>query len=429
MKTASILTYGCTHNQKDSQLIEAQLLKNGYQLVDENDAELVVVNTCTVKSPTENKIIRKLDDLRTKGHVIVTGCLSQSDPELIENRYPDYTVMGINAAKFLPMVLRQVNGETTQLKTVNTLNEEHFFDKPMMEGTQWNPHLHIVQINEGCLNSCTFCATKLARGRLQSYSRESIISSIRKTPTPEVWLTSQDTGCWGFDIKDNLSKLISEIDKIERKFWVRIGMGNPNNFIKILDDVIDAFESPKIYKFLHLPVQSGSNEVLKHMKRGYTVEEYEEIVTSFRRRFPELTLSTDVIVGYPTETEDDYLETVQTILKTRPSITNISRYWERENTPAALLKQLSHQVRMQRSKDLDIQTKEIQRIDNQKWIGWKGKMLVTEHGKKGGLVGRNLSYKQIVLSDESDDIMIGTWQHVKVIDSTPTYLYGEIIET
>ncbi len=418
MQTASVITYGCTHNQKDSQLIEAQLLKGGYKLVDEKEADIVVVNTCTVKSPTENKIMRKLQDLENKKKVIVTGCLSQADPDLIKRNFPNYTVMGVNAAKFILNALRA----ETSLPVIN----EKPFEKPLQESTQWNPNLNIIQINEGCLNACTFCATKFARGRLHSFSRASIIQAIRKKPTPEVWLTSQDTGCWGFDIGDNLANLINDIDRINRKFYLRIGMGNPNNFIKILDNVIEAYHSEKVYKFLHLPVQAGSNQVLKHMRRGYTVEEYETIVHSFKKEFPNLTLATDVICGYPTETEEDFLLTLKTIEKTRPSITNISRYWERKGTFAATLPQLPHQTRKERAKAVQELTTAIQKRDNEKWIGWKGEALVTEKGTKGGMVARNIWYKPIVV--DIPETTLGTFIQVKITKAETTHLIGEKIE-
>jgi len=438
MKKAAVLTYGCAHNQKDSQLMEAQLLNHGFTLVDENEAELVIVNSCTVKEPTESKIISKLDSLRDK-KVVVTGCLSQATPERIRGRYPEYLVMGVNAAPYLISAIEEHTGIaiTARQKLLSlpviasvkvkgltrTKIQEDFVEKPLLESTRWNPNLNIIQVNEGCLNSCTFCATKMARGRLHSYKRESIIESIRRTPTSEVWLTSQDTGCWGFDIGENIGDLLKDIDRIDRRFWIRVGMGNPNNFIKILDEAVEGFRSDKVYKFLHLPVQSGSNRVLKHMRRGYTVEEYELIVERFREVFPTMTLSTDVIVGYPTETEDEFLETIRTVERTRPSITNISRYWERSGTYAATLEQLPHTERKRRSGILTKLTKQIQIEDNQKLIGWEGEALAIAEGTKGGVEMRNIDYKPIIV-DSAD---LGEWYTVRITEATTTHFFGELV--
>jgi len=433
----TVLTWGCSHNQKDSQLIEQQLLQGGYKLLPEErmaDSDVVVLNTCTVKKPTEDKILYVLDNLRNTGQeIIVTGCLSQAEPEFLQDRYPDFTMLGVNAAdKILPVLTSQKFKDTliplqsfSETRDIKD-NSKDWVEKPLLDSTQWNEHLNIVQINEGCLNFCTFCATKKARGHLRSYQREHIISAVRRVPTPEVWLTSQDTACWGFDQGENLADLLNDLNKINRKFWIRVGMGNPNNLIKIVDEVIDAYHSDKIYKFLHLPVQAGNNEVLRHMRRGYTVEEYEEIVFKFKKAFPELTLATDVICGYPTETQEDFQETLETISKTRPSITNISRYWERRGTVAAELEQLSFEERKDRSTELTHLCERIQEEDNQSWIGWEGEIFLAEEGSKGGIQARNKAYKPIIVDAPLDSI--GTFSHARITEARSTYFMGEIIE-
>ncbi|OLS26941.1 MAG: (Dimethylallyl)adenosine tRNA methylthiotransferase MiaB [Candidatus Heimdallarchaeota archaeon LC_2] len=434
-KLAVVLTWGCSHNQKDSQLIEQQLLIGGYSLLSNGntkDADLVVVNTCTVKTPTEDKIFYFLDRLKeTNQKVVVAGCISQAEPELIEKRYPDFITLGVNAAAQILSALEIKSDDRLLLPVMNNIslgkknNKTDWFDKPLLDSTRWNPNLNIIQINEGCLNSCTFCATKKARGHLRSYSRESIISSIRKEITSEIWLTSQDTACWGFDFNEDLSLLINDINSINRKFWVRIGMGNPNNMIKVLDQVVEAYKSEKVYKFLHLPVQAGSNRILDHMKRGYTVEEYELIVERFRKEIPEITISTDVICGYPTETEKEFEETVRTIEKTKPSITNISRYWERRGTPAVDYEQVSKQERKRRSTLLSKLCKDIQMEDNQQWVGWEGEVYLSEEGSKGGIQGRNLAYKPIILKE--NDLKLGEFVNARIVEAKSTYFIGELI--
>jgi tRNA A37 methylthiotransferase MiaB len=203
-------------------------------------------------------------------------------------------------------------------------------------------------------------------------------------------------------------------------------MGNPNNFIKILDEAVEAFKSDKIYKFLHLPVQAGSNAVLKHMRRGYTVEEYEAIVGRFREEIPGITLSTDVICGYPTETEEDFAETLRTIKHTRPSITNISRYWERKGTVAADLEQLPFEMRKERSTMLTNLCDQIQEEDNEGWIGWEGEVYLAEAGSKGGIQARNIFYKPIIVDLPLD--RVGTWTSVRITKARKTYFIAEILE-
>ena len=425
MKSASVLTYGCAHNQKDSELIEAKLLENGYDLVETSLAKVVVVNTCTVKEPTESKIINKLQKLQKlkDKKLVIAGCLSQSAPKKMQRLFPEAIILGVNAVHFIIDKLNNGSSKKGRIEFPVRRVLANLKDKPLLKSNLWNKNRNIIQINEGCLNSCTFCATKLARGRLRSYRKDSIIRSLRNYPVQEIWLTSQDTGCWGFDHKENLAQLINEIDKIQRKFWVRVGMGNPNNFIKFLDEAVEAFRSDKIYKFLHLPVQTGSNQVLNHMKRGYTVEEYELIVEAFRKAIPELTLSTDVIVAYPTETEEDYLSTLKTIKKTKPNITNISKFWPREGTPAAKLELLPSNIRKERVKYLRELTEKIQIEENEKWINWEGEALVVDKGSKGGYEARNIYYKPIIVKEAE----IGSWIKTKIVSAKSTYFFGEII--
>jgi MiaB-like tRNA modifying enzyme len=358
--------------------------------------------------------------------IIVTGCLSQAEPDLLRKRYPSFHILGVNAYNFIPNIL---NSDTmNQLPVLNVSagrSIDEWIEKPLLDSTQWNNHRNIIQINEGCVNSCTFCATKNARGRLKSFNKESIVSAIRRLATPEVWLTSQDTACWGFDFNDSIISLIKNIDQIERKFWLRLGMGNPNNFIKLIDNLVDLYRSDKMYKFIHIPIQAGSNNVLKHMKRGYVVEEYEEIVLKLRDAFPDITVSTDVICGYPTETEDDFKETIRTINKTRPSITNVSRYWERRGTSAAELKQIPHEERKRRSGIMSKITKKIQLEDNKKWIGWQGEALLIEKGSKGGIQARNKSYKPIIINETFD--LLGKWHNVEITGVYETYFEGRLV--
>lgn len=413
-------------------------MNGGYELLSEermDDADVVVLNTCTVKTPTEDKIMYVLDTLQqTDQKIVVAGCLSQAEPEMLRERYPDYILLGVNAANTILPALNGVGSSDSLIPLMQSMdpkrqikdNHRDWLEKPVLDGNQWNKHLNIVQINEGCLNYCTFCATKKARGHLRSYQLESIIHAIRSTPTPEVWLTSQDTACWGFDMGKNLADLVDEIDKIQRKFWVRIGMGNPNNFIKFLDDAVRAFKSEKIYKFLHLPVQAGSNAVLRHMRRGYSVEEYETIVNRFREEIPGITLSTDVICGYPTETQEDFDETIRTIENTRPSITNISRYWERKGTVAAELDQLPFEERKERSTILTQLCEKIQQEDNESWVGWEGEVYLAEPGSKGGIQARNIFYKPIIVDLPLQEV--GTWTTVRITEARNTYFMAEIIK-
>ncbi|MCY3411377.1 MAG: tRNA (N(6)-L-threonylcarbamoyladenosine(37)-C(2))-methylthiotransferase [Candidatus Heimdallarchaeota archaeon] len=434
-KKALVYTWGCSHNQKDSQLLEYILVDKGYTILKSGSntekVDIIVLNTCTVKAPTENKILHIMNKYRdTDSKVIVTGCIAQIESFKLQNQFPNFVFLGVNGVKqfrdildnssmiSLPILGNKMNFSKVELK-------DDYIDKSTLNSVLWNRNIYISQINEGCLNRCTFCSTKFARGRLQSFPLQTIVSSIRETMTPEVWITSQDTACWGFDMGTNLASLMQQIVAIPRKFWIRIGMGNPNNMIKILDDMIEVYKSEKIFKFLHLPIQSGNNRILKHMKRGYTISDVKLIISTFKTQFPDITISTDVICGYPIETEEEFDDTIELIRFIRPNITNISRYWEREGTEAAKLPQLPHSERKRRSKILAQIVKQIQFEDNKRWVGWKGEILLSEIGDKGGLQGRNINYKPVIV--DLPISMLGSWVNVEITDFTETYFIGKLI--
>jgi len=425
-KKAVVVTWGCTHNQKDSQIIESKLLKNDYQLISKDqidNANLLVFNTCTVKTPTENKIIDTIDKTYSDDkEIYITGCLAETNYISLKKRYPKANIIGIDGStKFENKNL--LFNENIILPLFSNINS---IEKPLLESNSWNPYIQIVQINEGCVNNCSFCATKFARGHLRSFSQDSIIQSIRSSNAKEIWLTSQDTGCWGFDNKTNLASLLEEINKIDRKLKIRVGMGNPNNFIKFLNDLVMQFQEDNVYKFLHLPLQSGSDRILKHMKRGYTVAEFYQITDIFKENFSNYTLATDIICGYPTETDSEFDETIAAIKRTKPSITNISKFWKRKNTPASKLKQIERTEINRRSKELALLCNEIQLDENKKWLGWKGEVIFTEMGIKGGIQSRNFAYKPIVVEDH--DELLGKRGIVKIVESNATYFKGNLLE-
>jgi MiaB/RimO family radical SAM methylthiotransferase len=241
----------------------------------------------------------------------------------------------------------------------------------------------------------------------------------------EIWLTSLDSGCYGFDFGSNLAKLLEEICKIEGKFFIRVGMMNPLHAKKILDELIKAYENEKIFKFLHLPLQSGSNRILSLMRRGYSSEDFLEIVERFRKAFPQLSLSTDLIVGFPSETEEDFELTLKLIEKVRPSVVNISKFGARPGTEAKKMKELDAKTINERSFWLSKIVKEISLKENEKWIGWKGEVLVDEIGKRNSFVGRNFAYKPIVL--KSEEKIFGNFVEVEVKDARENFLVGKKI--
>jgi MiaB-like tRNA modifying enzyme len=411
-----IKTYGCTLNQTDSDAMKGLLLANGVEIVqEEGSANVIILNTCTVKSQTQQKIIEKLKKLNGK-KIVVAGCLVSANRELVEKYAASASLVGTSSISDIYDAVQ-----------ASYRNKKKVFINQRFENKLSLPRLRDniiakIPISEGCLSKCSFCSTKFARAGLHSYDEEAIISEIRnciELGCKEIQITSQDTGAYGSDKNTNIAKLINKVDKIEGDFSVRMGMINPQHAIKILPELIDAFKSSKIYKFLHVPVQSGNNEVLRDMGRFYTVENFQEIVKEFRDNFKEVTIATDIIMGYPTESEGAFQDTLNLLEKAKPDVVNVSRFTPRPNTPAAKLKQLPNESIKERTKIASELCKKIELEINKKLIGSEYKVLLTEK-QNGSITGRNPSYKQVVVNNGD----LGDFIKVKIVDATYCYLKG-----
>ena len=414
-------SYGCTRNRADGEIMEAILLRAGYELAETPEsADYVVVNTCAVKDPTEHKMARRIRELIDSGKkVIATGCLVHVNPGVIDKR-----VSGMLGVKSIDRIAEAIDVAEKGGKLVSVEDwRERSIDKLELPRLWKSGVVFVVPISEGCLNACTYCATRFARGVLKSYRPELVVRWVKEALARgyrEIQLSSEDTGCYGFDIGTNLAELLDEITAIEADFRVRVGMMNPNHAIKILDELVEAYGSEKVYKFLHLPVQSGDNDVLKRMGRTYTVEEFEEIVRVFRRKVPGLNLNTDIIVGFPGETDEAFENTVELVERVRPDKINVSRYSRRPGTIAAKWKQIPGWKVKERSRELHRLRLAIAYEINQSYVGKKVEVLVHGEGKKGGIEGRTFNYKDIIV----DSGLSGEFREVKVTWAGSTYLMG-----
>ncbi|MCX7765416.1 MAG: MiaB/RimO family radical SAM methylthiotransferase [Candidatus Sumerlaeia bacterium] len=254
---------------------------------------------------------------------------------------------------------------------------------------------------QGCLGECSYCQTRLARGELHSYPIDRIIARIKRSVTrdgiKEIWLTAQDTGAYGLDIGTNLIQLLRQITEIKGEFRVRLGMTNPEHLLPILPDLLEVMTDLRFYKFLHLPLQSGSDRVLRAMRRKYTVREYMLIVQAIRNHWREFSLATDIIAGFPAESESDFQETLQILEEIRPAVINRSHYSARPFTPAAEFPQLPSAVISERSRRLSQLVEKLCREDNQRWLGWNGEVLIDMQKEPDSVISRNLAYKPIII--------------------------------
>ncbi|MCS7123474.1 MAG: tRNA (N(6)-L-threonylcarbamoyladenosine(37)-C(2))-methylthiotransferase [Candidatus Aenigmarchaeota archaeon] len=418
-----IKTYGCTSNKFDSEIMAGLLAKNGFKITNNENADLIIVNTCAVKSTTEEKIISYLSKLsKNNKKVIIAGCLPKINLERIKKTIPNYHA--IIDTKSIDKIVDAIKiGNRIEFFSTNNIN------KLKLPKLSFNEVIDIIKISEGCLSNCTFCATKLSRGKLYSYRpddiRDCLINGLENNKM-EFWLTSEDCSAYGKDLKISLADLLNSLVKIEGKYFIRVGMMNPLNLkTSEIEKLVETFENEKIFKFLHLCAQSFSNKVLKDMKRGYSREDFFKYIKFFRKRIKEITIETDIIVAYPTETEKDFKETIKYIKKIKPAVVNISRFSKRKGTESYKLTPLNTEIAKKRSKKLTKIVKKISLKENKKWIGWKGICIVDEIGKNNSFVGRNYCYKPIVL--KSNNNILGKFINVEVFDCTETYLIGSIL--
>ena len=422
-KRVYVKSFGCSANLADGEVIVGCLSGAGFEVVDEpQDAEILLYNTCAVKSPTENRVIDILRKAPKDKRLIVTGCLPLINFERLENEVEFDGVAGpAPGAKIVEILRRVAAGE----KVVYLLG----VSKPSLclPKIPVNRVVSIVPINYGCLGNCSYCCVHFARGRLRSNPIDEIVERVKQdlvSGAKEVWLTSQDTACYGKDIGTSLADLLRRICEIEGDFFVRIGMMNPNHVTEMLDELVEAYKGGRVFKFLHLPVQSGDDEVLELMNRQYTVEDFKTVVQAFRKEIPRLTLSTDVICGFPGESREAFEHTKKLVREIQPDIVNISKFFSRPRTPAEKMVSLPPKEVKIRSKKIAELSKRISFEKNRTWMTWKGTALFDEKGKGESWIGRNFAYKPVVV--KGGESLIGTFVQVRVVNAFSTYLEAEV---
>jgi MiaB-like tRNA modifying enzyme len=424
-----IRNYGCSSNTADGEVLAGCLSEAGFQLThSEAEADLIIFNTCAVKGPTENRIIDDLKHAPTDKKIVVSGCLPKiSFERLLREVHFDGAVGPAVGGEIVNVVKRVLAGE--KVVDLDSVKEKPLLSLPRQTT---NPVISIVPINFGCLGSCSYCCVVFARGHLKSYSIKEIVERVKSdyfSGAREFWLTSQDTASYGRDLYIDLADLLLEIGRLPGDFRVRVGMMTPNLVTEMQTRLITAFDNQKIFKFLHLPVQSGDDTVLQHMRRFYTAAEFKGIVDTFRGEFSQLTLATDVIVGFPGETKEAFENTLKLLEEVKPDIVNVSKFFARPKTVAARMKEcvVEKEEIKRRSTVASELAKRLSAERNLRWVGWSGEVFVDEKGKvEGSWIGRNFAYKPIVL--KSNDNLLGKTLQVKVVEALRTYLKGELNE-
>lgn len=395
-------SYGCTLQKSESSLYVNRLLSEGNELVSSPDeADLSIVGTCVVIRKTEEKMLHRIENLSSKSRVRVIGCLTSTGGGAISGR----NIEVVDAGQFRNFY----NG---------TLDDVEITALSIWEG---------IPINQGCTGSCNFCISRIARGKLVSRQPEKIVKQIRMQLSRgirEVKITSLDTAAYGLDINTNLASLVALILKSDDSFRLRIGMMEPKNSFGISTELFRLMQDPRVYRFLHLPVQSGDNRTLDAMNREYTAETFQGIANDFNEFFPEGTLSTDIVVGYHTDDEESFENTYSLMEKVQPEIMNITKFSPRPYTkdfnsrlPASnhikkwssALTELHHRIL---EKKLESQVGKIETA------------IVSEHGKNDTTVLRDINYRPVVVRGT---IPLYREKEVEIVGAGSTFLIGNII--
>jgi threonylcarbamoyladenosine tRNA methylthiotransferase CDKAL1 len=428
-----IETYGCSANVNNSEILAGILTQSSHIIVKNSDiADIIIINSCIVKSKTENKIKRRIQDLsKLKKLIIVAGCMPETDFKELKKLNSKVLLIGTHHFKEINNLIKnyrenQLNNDKEK-KYIGYFNEE----KLNLPKIPKNKLISIVQISEGCLGNCTYCKTRLAKGKLFSYYMNKILKTIENDlnqGAKEVWITSQDNASYGLD-KENkkpmLVELLKKILSLKHNFKLRLGMMNPNNVYSVLNELIEVYKNKKMYKFLHIPIQSACDSILKDMKRDYKIKIAEDIINKFRAEFPDIVIATDIIVGYSTETDACFKENINFIEKYKPDVFNLSKFSRHKNTEAGKLKQLSIDLINKRAEQIMNLHRQTALENKQKFLDKTLEVFVNNKIENNLFEARDENYN-IVLIKNKDNIL---GKHISVVirQVGVHHLIGEVV--
>jgi len=406
--------YGCSMNRGEAELFLRELEEMGLTSVDDpSQADISFLFTCTVIDSTERKMLQALKAI--PGPLFVGGCMPSAQEELVLRTRPD-------ARLFEPEDYRQMLEES-----MDSIGEPRDDTRPQDRRRARNIRKYplgddsaIIPIASGCDGSCSYCITRIARPELRSMSMEQISGLVSGSGRAEVRLSAQDASSYGMDLGSDLPEMLDRISRGKGPM-LRVGMMNPHTLMPMLDRTVEAFGNDRVFKFLHLPMQSGSDRILHEMRREYSVAEFMDIVDAFRARYPGMSVATDVIVGFPGETDEDFEMTVAAIEELRPDVLNVTRFSPRPGTPAGDLRPVTGSVVKDRSRLLTELHGNMSYERNQGRVGTRAVVIVTEPGRNGTVMARDIDYRPYVIAGNHP---VGTWLRMVVTDFTKAYLIG-----
>jgi MiaB-like tRNA modifying enzyme len=414
MASYHIETYGCTANRGESRRIERRLRDAGHHPVDgPADADVAILNTCTVVEKTERNMLRRARELESEtADLVVTGCMALAQGE----EFADLDARVLHWDD-VPTAVR--NGECP----TTTPDAE-----PVLDG-----EVGILPIARGCMSDCSYCITKHATGRIDSPPVEENVEKARAllhAGASEIRITGQDTGVYGWDRNRGTSllpELVERVCALPGDFRVRVGMANPKGVHGVRHELARVFaENDEVYDFLHVPVQSGSDDVLAEMRRQHRVGEFREVVAAFDDALGEWTLATDLIVGFPTEDEDDFEATMDLVREVRPERINVTRFSKRPGTDAAGMKGLGGTVKKERSKALSELKREVCGEAYDAMVGDRRSVLAVRPGTGESVKCRDGAYRGIVVQNADErGVEPGDVLDVEVTEARTVYALGE----
>ncbi|MBV0900491.1 tRNA (N(6)-L-threonylcarbamoyladenosine(37)-C(2))-methylthiotransferase [Haloarcula salina] len=416
-----IETYGCTSNRGETQEIEQALRAGGHHPADGPEhADVAILNTCTVLEKTERNMLARAKELdeETPADLVVTGCMALAQGEQFRDADVDAEVLHWD-----DVPQHVLNGECPTV-TPDT--------ETVLDGV-----VGILPIARGCMSDCSYCITKQATGCIESPSVEENVEKARAlvhAGAKELRITGQDTGVYGWDTNRGTSLLPELLDRlcteIDGEFRVRVGMANPKGLHGVREELAAVFaEHDELYNFIHAPVQSGSDDVLGDMRRQHAVSEYREVVAAFDEALDYWTLSTDFIVGFPTEDPEDHDRSMELLRETRPEKINVTRFSKRPGTDAADMKGLGGQVKKDRSKEMSEAKMELMAEAYEEMVGRTSSVLLVEDGTDESLVGYDEAYRQVVIADaETRGLELGDVVDAEITSHNTVYAFGEPVE-
>ena len=439
-KKATVITYGCQMNVNESAKMKQILQKMGYEIVDDiDDSDLVFLNTCTVREGAAVKVYGKLGDLKRlkekkNGKMIigVTGCLAQEvrDEFIKKTPYVDLVLGNQNIGRIPDIIERLEKGEDVHVVMVEDEDE-----LPQRVDADFGDDIVAsISITYGCNNYCTFCIVPYVRGMERSVPLHEIVQDVKKYTEKgykEILFLGQNVNSYGSDLADetdNFAKLLRESAKIEGDFWIKYVSPHPKDFTA---EVIEAIaDNSKIARMLHLPLQSGSTKILNAMNRGYTKEEFITLAKKIKEKIPDIGLTTDIIVGFPGETDEDFQDTMDVVNEVGFENAFMFMYSKRSGTPAATMEeQVDEQVKSERLQQLMRLQNYKAKEESQKYLGKTVKVLVEGPSRKNPemLTGRTSTHKIVLFKSDRTDLK-GKFVHTRIYEAKTWTLYGELEE-